>query len=135
MNCPNCGSVISDTAVFCGNCGAKIPPQQPTRQTPPQPERIYVQQPVTEATLPAKFRPLSPWAYFGLSLLFSIPIVGFIFLIIFSCSGANINRRNFARSYWCVLVLCLIILLVVFLIAALTGGIQQIGDWMRQYTY
>lgn len=134
MNCPNCGSVIPDTAVFCGNCGAKIEQKQPPKQTPPV-QQVVIQQPVTEATLPAKFRPLSPWAYFGLSLLFSIPVVGFIFLIVFSCSGANINRRNFARSYWCALILCLIILLVVFLIAALTGGIQRLGDWLRQYTY
>ena len=48
---------------------------------------------------PDVFKPLSPWAYFGLSILFSLPVVGFIFLIIFSVSDANINRRNFARSY------------------------------------
>lgn len=42
---------------------------------------------------PDVFKPLSPWAYFGLSILFSLPVVGFIFLIIFSVSDANINRR------------------------------------------
>lgn len=54
---------------------------------------------------PDVFKPLSPWAYFGLSILFSLPVVGFIFLIIFSVSDANINRRNFARSYWCIYVI------------------------------
>ena len=39
---------------------------------------------------PDVFKPLSPWAYFGLSILFSLPVVGFIFLIIFSVSDANI---------------------------------------------
>lgn len=33
--------------------------------------------------LPEKYRPLSAWAYWGLTLLFSVPVVGFIFLIIF----------------------------------------------------
>ena len=68
--------------------------------------------------LPSEYRPLSPWAYFGLSILFNIPVVGFIFLIIFSISGTNINRRNFARSYFCVLALALVVVLIV----ALLGG-------------
>ena len=58
---------------------------------------------------PDVFKPLSPWAYFGLSILFSLPVVGFIFLIIFSVSDANINRRNFARSYWCIYVIMAVV--------------------------
>ena len=58
---------------------------------------------------PDVFKPLSPWAYFGLSILFSLPVVGFIFLIIFSVSDANINRRNFARSYWCIYVIIAVV--------------------------
>ncbi|MGI6317037.1 MAG: hypothetical protein ACOX17_10320 [Christensenellales bacterium] len=54
---------------------------------------------------PAKFRPLSPWAYFGYGLLYSVPLLGLVMLIIHSISGANINRRNYARSYWCVYVI------------------------------
>ena len=64
---------------------------------------------------PDVFKPLSPWAYFGLSILFSLPVVGFIFLIIFSVSDANINRRNFARSYWCIY--------VIIAVAAVASGV------------
>lgn len=49
-----------------------------------------------------EFRPLSPWAYFGYGVLFSIPLVGLIVLIVLSFNSENINRRSFARSYWCV---------------------------------
>ena len=79
---------------------------QPMPNRPPQappPERFLEQQ------LPPQYRPLGAWAYFGYTLLFSIPIVGFICLIVFSCSSSNINRRNFARSFWCVLVLAILI--------------------------
>lgn len=48
-----------------------------------------------------KYRPLSPWAYFGYSLLFGLPIIGFVFLLVFSFNSRNINRRNFARSFFC----------------------------------
>ena len=54
----------------------------------------------TPNQLPEQYRPLSMWEYFGYSLLFNIPVVGFVFLIVFSFSGSNINRRNYARSYF-----------------------------------
>ena len=81
-----------------------------------------------EAEPTGKYAPLSPWAYFGYSLLFAIPVIGLIFLIVFSVSNENINRRNFARSYWCVLVLVAIVFAILLttgtfaaLLAALTA--------------
>ena len=49
---------------------------------------------MNEGNYTSQYRPLSPWAYFGYNLLFSIPILGFIMLIVFSFSNENINRRN-----------------------------------------
>ena len=59
-------------------------------------------------SLPDKYKPLGAWAYFGYQILFSIPLVGFICLLIFSFSDSNINRRSFARSYFCGLIIALI---------------------------
>ena len=73
----------------------------------------------TPIEFPDNYKPLSAWAYFGLTLLFSVPIVGFIFLIIFSISKGNIHRRSFARSYWCSLI---IVGVLVAVIAALVFG-------------
>lgn len=56
-----------------------------------------------------QYRPLGPWAYFGYTILFGIPVVGIIMLIVYSFNDTNINRRNFARSFWCNLVLFAII--------------------------
>ncbi len=51
--------------------------------------------------VPEEYRPISMWGYLGYELLFSIPFVGFIFMMIFSFGRAkNINLRNFARSYF-----------------------------------
>ncbi|MGN0642222.1 MAG: hypothetical protein ACI4JJ_03675 [Huintestinicola sp.] len=65
-----------------------------------------------ESMLPMQYKPLSPWAYFGYTILFSIPVVGLILLIVFSFSNDNINKRNFARSYFCVYALALILCLI-----------------------
>lgn len=67
-----------------------------------------------------EFEPLSAWDYFGLSVLFSIPIIGIIFLIIYSFKKTNINRRSFARSYWC----AYIVAAIVFVIMLITGGVS-----------
>lgn len=46
-------------------------------------------------TILTKYKPLSPWAYFGYNILFSIPVIGFILLIVFSfcniCTCYNSN--------------------------------------------
>lgn len=69
-----------------------------------------------------EFRPLSPWAYFGYSILFSIPVIGLIVNLVFCFSSENINRRNYARSFWCAYLLAAIII-AVFLVAAPAIGI------------
>lgn len=70
---------------------------------------------ITENKLPNKFKPLGAWAYFGYTILFSIPLIGLIFNLIFCFDNSNINRRNFARSMWC-LVIIIVALLVLFFI-------------------
>ena len=60
------------------------------------------------------YKPLTAWNYFWLEILFSIPIVGFVFLIVFSFSPANINRRSFARSYFCSFIVVAVIIAILF---------------------
>lgn len=121
MFCKQCGATLEENLKFCPACGTAteeapaevavaapvVPPPSPRKNT------------VTADQIPEEYQPLSPWAYFGLQILFSIPIVGFIFLIIFSIKGSNLNRRNFARSYWCSLIIIGAVLLIVLLFALL----------------
>lgn len=77
--------------------------------------------------LPDKYRPLGAWSYFGYQLLFMIPLIGFICLVIFALSDSNINRRSFARSYFCVyvIVITIIVIIVVAGGAAIAGIINS----------
>ena len=89
--------------------------------------------------LPEKYHPVGAWRYVGYQILFAIPVIGFIFLIIFACSDANINRRSFARSYFCVFLIVAIIGIIVGAIVAVlffTVGpavIEQIKQILEQY--
>lgn len=78
-----------------------------------------------ENNLPPEYRPLSAWEYFGYTWLFTVPLIGFIFLLIFAFDKSNINRRNFARSYFCSLVIAAIISGVI--IALSSAGIIASG--------
>ncbi|MBO5530253.1 MAG: hypothetical protein J5970_02535 [Bacilli bacterium] len=76
----------------------------------------------TTVNIPEEYKPISAWGYFGYQLLFSIPCIGFILLCIFALGGTkNINLKNFARSYFCVLLLTFIIFVIFFAIAAASG--------------
>ena len=69
-----------------------------------------------EAMAPEEiYQPISMWGYFGYELLFSIPLVGFILLLVFSFGGTkNKNLKNFARSYFCFTIV-VIVLSIIFL--------------------
>lgn len=75
-----------------------------------------------------QFRPLSAWAYFGYALLFAIPVVGIIFLLVFTFDTGNLNRRSFARSYWCWL-----IIMIPPLIILLATGVISLGWFAARY--
>ncbi len=69
--------------------------------------------------IPENYKPISMWGYFGYEILFSIPCIGIILLLVFSFGGTkNVNLKNFARSYFCFL-----IILAVLVMIALAAGV------------
>ena len=67
-----------------------------------------------EHNIPEEYKPISAWGYFGYNLLFGIPLVGFIFLCVFALGGTNnVNLRNYARSFFCALLLALIFAIII----------------------
>ena len=122
MLCKNCNTQIEDNARFCHACGADATADNQPVVTPVLIPEQPVRSQITVDDLPEHLSPLSPWSYFGLQILYSIPIVGFIFLIIFSFKKSNINRRNFTRSYWCGLIIAGAILAIILIFMLLLGA-------------
>ena len=109
---------------YPGNGGMNRPPYQnnpqPQYQSRPQPPAYPAQ--IDENNLPREYKPLGAWAYFGYSLLFGVPIIGIIFAIIFACGGtANINLRNYARSYFCSMLVAVIAIILIIVIMTVAG--------------
>ena len=83
-----------------------------------QPNQMYQQN--YSQRIPPEYTPISMWGYFGYELLFSIPCVGFILLLVFAFGGTrNINLKNFARSYFCYV----IVMVILALLISLMGGV------------
>lgn len=62
--------------------------------------------------IPAEYTPISMWGYFGYEILFSIPLIGWICVIVFAISASNQNLKNFARSQFCLLIIVLILTVI-----------------------
>ncbi len=121
--CTTCLFENQDDNAFCEKCGAKMPeetatpsyasaPAQPQYRPPVNNQPTYqnaYQQPyqapyqpmqITEEMLPAEYKPVSIGAYIGYSILFTLPIIGFIMLLVTAFgSGKSKSLRNYAKSY------------------------------------
>lgn len=90
-----------------------------------QTQQTQFQQYPQNVNIPEEYKPITMWGYFGYEILFSIPCVGLILLLVFAFGGTkNVNLRNFARSYFCFVIL----LVVLFAVFAMLGGLAAIGS-------
>ncbi len=77
--------------------------------------------------IPEEYKPLSMWQYFGYQILFTLPLIGFIILLIFSFGGTkNINLKNYARSFFCYFILMLIIIAILVMTGTLITIINSV---------
>lgn len=151
MTCPKCSATLIEGATFCHMCGEHVPTQTaaPAAANEPVVQSPYTAQPhstpasnsnrpeaansgITEDQLPDRFKPMGAWSYFGHGLLFSIPVVGFILLIVYSAGGTkNINKRNYARSYFCGYAIAAVIVLIYILLLALGVGGAALSEYVN----
>lgn len=110
MICTRCGADNPEGSAYCLTCGAQM--------TMDYSQPMYVPPVVTPAaSIPQEYKPLNPWLYVCYDLLFSIPLVGLVCIIVFSCSSSgNKNLRSYALSKLCwaliSVVLCVLLIAV-----------------------
>ena len=135
--CPFCGSELNDDAKFCGECGKPLPEEAPQREDMPaepveaEPAAAVIApvepaaapaEPVAEAPqdmpvitqMPPKKQMLSTFQYVLLTMLYSIPVIGLVFLFVFGAGHPkNGSLKRFSAA--------LLILRLVFWILVLAG--------------
>ena len=82
-----------------------------------------------------QYRLLSPWAYVGYGILFTLPVIGWILAIVFTLNDDNLNRRNFARGYWCGVLVAVIVVVILSIVGMVMGVSIMDGFSSYQYNY
>lgn len=120
--CRYCGTEMRDGSEFCPACGrastshGASPYSREPKPPTPTPAPVYNTYNVVPDTND-QIASVGRWFWF--LLLFSVPIVGQIFLIITACGGfGNKSMTNYARAN---LIYLLIAVAIIVLYAALTG--------------
>lgn len=133
MNCPNCGTANTEDAVFCESCGtnltttpAPVSTPEPVVSAPKSAPEPVVCRPA-EMVIPDQYRPISAWGYVGYWILYSIPLVGFIFWLVHCFSSKNLNRRSYARSFFCAFLMGLIITVILVIVAIILGAVMGVS--------
>lgn len=67
---------------------------------------------------------IKPWGYVWLNILYAIPVVGWLVWLINALFARNTNVKNHARSFFCAVVLLLI---VAVLAVAVAGALNLLG--------
>lgn len=141
--CKHCGLLLPAGQTVCPRCGApaSLPapaPVQPPLYAPtaPQPETL----PPTEgprydtADSPKKRGPMGLAGYFGSLCLFAVPVVGLIFMLIWSISErVRPERHRLAQAY----LIRTVIFSALLLVAALlfSAYISNMTYQMMYYPY
>ena len=110
-----------------GQNAGQRPPQygQPQPRYQPQPAAYGMGYniPIKNYDPSKDYTPISMWGYFGYQLLFAIPLIGQIIVLIFAFGGTkNINLRNYARSTFCLFIICLVVVLLIVLFVAIASA-------------
>lgn len=145
MFCTQCGSEIQEGVSFCTECGCKIgaavatAPESPAQQTHPV-QAPPVKQGGQRSSAPLRqaadidpeSKVVSTGAYFGLQLLFALPVIGLISCIIMCAAPKNENIKHFARATLIWTVIGFLLAGVLVAMVALLG--KSLMDYMGEFT-
>ena len=150
--CTECGKEIAEGVAFCTECGTKAPVNTQASETVTEevrteapihtrPVQTYPPQQSYTAPTQTVYAPAAPdpadkvvgtGTYFGLILLFALPVIGLIACLVMAFASKNRNIKHFARAMliWTIIAL----VLVGILIAVLTMLANSLMDYINQMT-
>ena len=140
--CTGCGSELNDNASFCTNCGKAFDTQQTaqnTMQTPAAPQAPKAKaQPAAQpvyAPVP-NTGVVGTGYYFGMMLLFAVPVIGWILCLVTAFTNKNPSKKNFAKAMIIWLVIGLIISIVLFFVIqwAATMVMEYVNTYAAEMT-
>ena len=138
--CTGCGSELNDNASFCTNCGKAFetqPMTQPIMQNTVTQQAPKVQaQPAQPVYAPQNLTAVGTSWYFGMMLLFAVPVIGWILCLVTAFTNKNPSKKNFAKAMIIWLVIGLIISIVLFFLIqwAATMVMEYVNTYAAEMT-
>lgn len=116
--CESCGKPVYRLDRICANCGAPVTQNgQSIRNDIRSRDGL-----IDDYTPKSQYDILSSWGFVGSFFLLSLPIVGFIIMIVWASGGVNsLTRRNLARAYLIMIGLAVIFWIIFIVILGLNG--------------
>ena len=154
--CPFCGSELNDDAKFCGECGKPLPEEAPLRTdipaepveaepaaaviapvepaaAPAEPVAEPVQDMPVITQMPPKKQMLSTFQYVLLTMLYSIPVIGLVFLFVFGAGHPkNGSLKRFSAAMLILRLLFWIVLFALAIVAMVRNG-RLLSDALGQF--
>ena len=139
--CTACGSNIPDGINFCTECGksmgvsasssSSVEKISQTQQTPSRPQPVpppqTMTQPGPQGEAPpisgSRYAVMSVGAYIGYSLLFSLPVIGWIICLVMAFTSKNLNKRNFAKAILIFMVIGFVTSIILFFLFRLVSEV------------
>ena len=72
----------------------------------------------SDMLLPKSYRPLSPWSYFWRSVLYSIPVIGWLVLLIHVFACKSRHGKSYARFHLLVAIVAAIVAFIATVLMA-----------------
>lgn len=124
--CTKCGAAVLPGALFCTECGTKLTEEQKTTQEQAQTQEQKTAQSPADSYIPpviqgdpAENDVVGVGAYFWLSVLFSVPVVGLLACLLVSFVPRRKSLKNFGRAS-----------LIRAVIGLLLSGIAALTLWL-----
>lgn len=159
--CSNCSKEIADSIAFCTECGTPVPKEevtiqqpakepvmaaataQPAAQVPAQQQQSYqspvYQQPTYAPTTPqdasptgGKYGVVRTGTYFGLMLLFAIPVIGWLICIVMAFAVKNENIKHFAKAMMIWIIVGIVLSVAMYFVFRWLSG--SLMDYINQAT-
>ena len=105
--CKECGAEIPEGVSFCNACGAAVQSQnvQPVQQVP-----------LADGTVGTGY-------FFGMMLVYAIPIVGWIACILTALKGKHQTKKNFAKAMMIWIIIGLVLSLIMGAVITWLGAL------------
>lgn len=132
--CDICGREFDSSLAFCDACGTPVPGMHTSQEIPVIQEMPDTKKAANEQVQDESLKTdevVGLGTYFGLTVLFAIPVIGLIasFIIIFTSKNKNIKNYAKATTIW----LAISLLIGIILVLATVKVVRVIEKKMNQY--